>query len=117
MDFLTILLLSETVSPSLTKQDTSITAGLIAAAMLLAVTVVVERAVFRSRRLEEVLEGRPQVLFENGQVNGTILKRERISELELGMAIRREGVESLSDVAKAVLEPTGFISVIKRIKD
>jgi uncharacterized membrane protein YcaP (DUF421 family) len=113
MDLLTMLLLSETVSPSLTKQDTSITAGVLAAAMLLLITVVVDRAVFKSRTLETFLEGRPQVLIENGKVNDGVLDRERISQLELGMALRREGVDELRDVAKAVLEPTGRISVIK----
>jgi uncharacterized membrane protein YcaP (DUF421 family) len=114
MDFLTILLLSETVSPALTKQDTSVTVGILAASTLLGLTALVDYIVFRSRRVEDLLEGRPKTLIENGRVNSSVLKEERISELELGMAIRREGVDALADVAKAVLEPSGYVSVIKR---
>jgi uncharacterized membrane protein YcaP (DUF421 family) len=114
MDFLTILLLSETVSPALTKQDTSVTVGILAASTLLGMTALVDYVVFKSRRVEDLLEGRPKTLIENGRVNSSVLKKERISELELGMAIRREGVDALEDVAKAVLEPSGYVSVIKR---
>lgn len=114
MDFLTILLLSETVSPALTKQDTSVTVGILAASTLLGMTALVDYVVFKSRRVEDLLEGRPKILIENGRVNSGVLKKERISELELGMAIRREGVDALEDVAKAVLEPSGYVSVIKR---
>jgi uncharacterized membrane protein YcaP (DUF421 family) len=113
MDFLTMLILSETVSPVLTKQDTSFTAGILAAATLLGLTLLVDQAVFRSRRLEEFLEGQPRTLIEDGKLDAGTLKREKISRQELDIALRREGVAALDDVARAVLEPTGHISVIK----
>jgi uncharacterized membrane protein YcaP (DUF421 family) len=90
-----------------------LTAGILAAATLLCLTVIVDRVTYKSRRIEDLLEGRPRTLIEDGKVDARVLSSERVSELELGMALRRAGVDTLDDVARAVLEPTGHISVIR----
>ena len=112
MDLLAMLLLSETVSPALTRQDTSISAGLTAAATLLTATFVVDWVTHRSGAVERWIEGRPLVVIEHGRVRHALLKRLRISDEELATALREQGLEAPADVLKAVVETTGRITVI-----
>jgi uncharacterized membrane protein YcaP (DUF421 family) len=114
MDFLTILLVSETVSPALTDDDTSLTAGAIAAGTLFVISFVIAVGSYRSRRFERAVEGAPVVLVEDGKLKPEVLASERITMQELETALRAHGVARLSDVTLGVVETSGEISFIKR---
>jgi uncharacterized membrane protein YcaP (DUF421 family) len=110
-DLVVLLILSECVQGALTADDTSVTAGLVAAAALFGANQVVGYLSSRSKGLERFLEGTPKVLVRNGKVCKDILKREQITHSELVEALRREGCTSLTKVRYAVLENDGAISI------
>jgi uncharacterized membrane protein YcaP (DUF421 family) len=114
MDLLAMLLLSETVSPALTRQDDSVLTGWIAAATLLAASFVIELITHRSRAAERWIEGRPLIIIEDGVVRRALKDRLRITDQELAAALREHGVESAAQVKKAVVEPNGHVTVIKK---
>ena len=66
------------------------------------------------RRLEALIEGRPQVLVHNGQLYDKVLKDAKLTRHELHAALRQAGCESVEDVHTAVLENNGSISVVQR---
>lgn len=113
MDVLVMLLISETVSPALTKQDTSLTTGLVAAATLVAMQVATAYLVFRSRRAQALLEGNPLLLIRDGKlVAPELMRRYRITDAELHATLRQQGALTVSEVARAYVEPDGTISVV-----
>jgi uncharacterized membrane protein YcaP (DUF421 family) len=114
MDLLAMLILSETVSPALTAQDTSVVGAWTAAATLLAAGVVIDRIAHRSRAAERWIEGRPLVIIDRGVVRRALKDRLRITDQELEAALRAEGVDSPEDVKRAVVETTGHITVVKK---
>src|SRR5437762_1264073 len=61
-DLVLLLVLSNAVQNSMTGGDNSLVGGLISAATLIAVNYAVGFATFRSKKLEAIIEGRPQVL-------------------------------------------------------
>jgi uncharacterized membrane protein YcaP (DUF421 family) len=114
LDFLAMLLLSETVSPALTKQNDSIPVALTAAATLLALTTLVSWLSYRFRGFERLVEGAPRIVIDDGRVDSAVCRSERISEQELQSALRREGVDAADEVRRATLEPNGRITVIPK---
>ena len=67
-DLVLLLVLSNAVQNSMNGGDNSLLGGLISAVTLVGINFVVGYATFRSKRLETIIEGRPQVLIHNGQV-------------------------------------------------
>src|SRR4051812_48425393 len=67
-DLVVLLCLSNTVQNAIIGDDTSITGGLIGAFTLCAVNYLVVRFLFRHRRLDQLIEGTPTVLVENGKL-------------------------------------------------
>src|SRR5690606_36035391 len=65
MDLLTMLVLAETVSPALTGEDPTVTAGLIAAATLIGITFGVGWVSYHSRWFERFTEGTPIVVIQD----------------------------------------------------
>ena len=64
------------------------------------------------RGAEKVTQGTSTPLVVNGQILHDNRKRERVSLSDLHIVLRQKGVERVEDVALAVLEPTGEVSVI-----
>src|SRR5215813_1984765 len=75
-DLVVLLSLSNTVQNAIIGDETSVTGGLIGAFTLCAVNYGVFRFLFRHRRLDQLVEGRPTVLIENGKVVKKILTKE-----------------------------------------
>src|SRR5437660_9508107 len=67
-DLVVLLSLSNTVQNAIIGDDNTVTGGLIGAFTLLAVNYIVIRFVFKHRRLDQVVEGSPTVLIENGRL-------------------------------------------------
>jgi uncharacterized membrane protein YcaP (DUF421 family) len=67
-DLVVLLSLSNTVQNAIIGDDNSVSGGLIGAFTLFAVNYLVVRFLFKHRRLDEVLEGKPTCLIEDGCV-------------------------------------------------
>src|SRR5262245_56323456 len=67
-DLVVLLTLSNTVQNAIIGNDNSLTGGLIGALALLGVNYLVVRFLFRHRRLDQLFEGKPTTLVENGKI-------------------------------------------------
>ena len=113
-DLVLLLVLSNAVQNSMNAGDNSLVGGLISAATLVVVNYAVSYATFKSKRLEALVEGRPQVVIHNGQVFEDVMKRAKLTHHELSAALRRAGCSCAADVQAAILENNGSISVVAR---
>ncbi len=64
-----------------------------------------------SEKLEDLLEGKPIVVVEEGQLAWEKLHAENMTEFEFFMELRVNSVEQLGQVRLAILETNGQISV------
>jgi len=110
-DLVVLLLLSNTVQNAIIGDDNSVTGGLTGAFTLLAVNYLVVRFLFRHRRLDQVVEGSPTVLIENGRVNTRALAKELLTESELLTVAHRQGFKSLGEIDRCVLDPGGIFFI------
>ncbi len=112
-DLTLLLLISNSVQNAMTGPDTSLLGGVTAAATLLAVNHLVGNLSSGSRKFRKLLEGQPTLLIHDGKIITEHMARERVSMDELNRSLREHGVATCSDVALAVLEVDGTISVLK----
>ncbi len=116
-DLIVLLTLSNILQNAMIGNDNSLWGGVIGALVLLSANFTVAYAVFRSRRFERLVNGRPKVLIHDGEVQSGAMRSEKLTEQDLMAAVRREGLESISDVHLAISEPNGLISIIARTRD
>lgn len=110
-DMLVIVLLGTAVQNSLIGEDTSLLGGLILAATLLALNWLVGFTTARNRRLHAWVEGAPVILVRNGKVFWDQLRSCNVAPEDLDVAMRRAGCEGHHQIALAVLETSGEISI------
>ena len=114
-DLVVLLSLSNTVQNAIIGNDNSLTGGLIGALALLAMNYLVVRFLFRHRRLDQIFEGKPTVLVDNGHVQKKALAMELLSRSELMTVLHRQGFDSLSEVERCVLEPGGVFHIQRKM--
>ncbi|WP_435009719.1 DUF421 domain-containing protein [Tundrisphaera lichenicola] len=110
-DLVVLLSLANTVQNSIIGEDNSVTGGLIGAFSLCAFNYLVIRFLFRHKRLDQWIEGRPSVLVREGKVQRRAMAREMITDAELRMMIHRQGFSSIDEVKSCTLEPGGAITL------
>ena len=110
-DLVVLLSISNTVQNAIIGDDNSVTGGLIGALALFAINYVVVRFVFRHKTLDQLLEGTPTVLIENGHVRRRALAKEMLSEAELVVVAHRQGFASLKEIDHCELLPGGIFYI------
>lgn len=113
-DLVLLLVLSNAVQNSMNAGDNSLIGGLIAASTLVGLNFLLGVATYRSKKLEALVEGRPEVLIHNGKLYGKALADARLTHHELNSALRRAGCAGVHEVHYAVLENNGEISVVAK---
>ena len=114
-DLVLLLVLSNAVQNSMNGGDNSITAGIVLSITLVGLNSVVGWATWKNKKIEAIVEGRPQILIHNGHVFQDVADKQRVTHHEIEAAIRAAGCASIADVHVAVLENNGSISVRTKI--
>src|SRR5436190_16611979 len=81
-DLVLLLVLSNAVQNAMNGGDNSITAGALSAATLVGINYLVGLATFKSKRLEALIEGRPQILVHNGRLFSEVMERSHLTHHE-----------------------------------
>ena len=113
-DLVVLLTLSNTVQNAIIGDDNSVLGGIIGATSLLVTNFLVVRFLYGHRKLDQLVEGKPDVLIENGKVRTQHLKKELITMAQLEAAAHKQGFSSLSEVEQCVLEPGGTLTFLAK---
>jgi uncharacterized membrane protein YcaP (DUF421 family) len=110
-DLVVLLSLSNTVQNAIIGEDNSVLGGMVGALTLLVTNYIVVRFLFRHRRLDQLMEGKPSMLIKDGHMRKAEMAKELLTTAELQSVIRRQGFEGIHDIETCILEPGGAFSL------
>jgi uncharacterized membrane protein YcaP (DUF421 family) len=113
-DLILLLILSNAVQNSINAGDNSLVGGLVSAATLLAINRAVGWAVYLSPWFEKLMVGRPIRVVTDGKVHVGALRSERLTLPELRSALRKQGIEGISECKRVILEPDGTLTAVRK---
>src|ERR1043165_8174495 len=113
-DLILLIVIGDAIQQGLTQDDYSVTGALIVVGTFALLQLALSFLSFRVRGLRPLLEGEPIVVVQDGKAIERNLRRERISVEEVMVEARLQQVAHLDDIAWAVLETSGRISVIPK---
>ena len=111
-DLIVVLTLGSIAGRAVLGTSVTLTAGVLALTAVFVLHWLVEM-LGRGRRFRGVLNSRPVVLVAGGVAQTDLMRRCRVSEAELREALRASGVVSRAEVACAIFEATGAVSVLR----
>lgn len=112
-DLVVVMLLSEAVSGSITGQDESLPGGLIAAATLIGLDVLIAVGSSRNRRFNDAMQGNPVLVGRDGVIYDDVLRRERVPRSDIEKALREADCD-IGEMRMAILEADGNINIMKK---
>jgi uncharacterized membrane protein YcaP (DUF421 family) len=109
-----LFIIGDLVQQSITQNDTSITAAVLAISTISLLILVQSYAVFRWKWPRPIVAGEPVVVIYDGNVLERVLHRERMTTDQLTEAARKQGINDLGDVHLGVLESDGKLSFLSQ---
>src|SRR5215467_576277 len=73
-DLVLLLVLSNAVQNSINAGDNSLVGGLVSAATLVALNYAMGYAAFKNKRIEALVEGRPEIIIHNGKIFEDVMR-------------------------------------------
>jgi uncharacterized membrane protein YcaP (DUF421 family) len=112
IDFVFILLISNSVQNAMVGNDTSVLGGIAAASGLFIANYIFKLFMRNSAGFSHLVQGEKIVLVLNGHVLVHGLRRAMMTIEEVQMAVREHGVKDISQANLVVLEVDGNITVL-----
>ena len=112
-EFVALILVSNAVQNSMNGGDNSLIGGLVLAGTLVAMSALVARLSYKSKRFSEFVQGRPCLLVYKGAWVDKNLAVNLLTHHDTRTLLRRQGFHDLKEIHEAVLEANGSLSVVR----
>lgn len=113
-DLLVVTVVAGVCRNPLVKDAYSIPDGLLVVAVVLGWSYAMDWLSYRSRLIHRLFHAPPVVLVQDGQLIQENLQHELMTEDRLMSQLRQHGVRDVHEVAQAVIEGSGKISVVRK---
>jgi uncharacterized membrane protein YcaP (DUF421 family) len=112
--FIAAIVLSELLGNAVYESNISVFEILLTIAFWGGILFTVEYIFQKSLFLRTKLEGNPAIVIRNGQIDLDQLKKCRMNINQLQSLLRQSEIFSIREVAYALIEPNGAISILKK---
>lgn len=106
------IMLSDLATTPISSVNTPLVIGIFPIVTLMAIEILFSYLAQKSVRLRKIISGSPSIIIENGKINIKELTAIRFSIDDLFEQLRSNGYMSVSDVAYAILETNGQLSIV-----
>lgn len=113
-DLILLIVMGDAIQQGLTQDDYSVTGALIVVGTFAVLQLFVSYVSYRFPRLRPALDGEPIVIVQDGKPIERNMRRERLTFDEVMVEARLQQISSVEDIAWAVLETNGRISIIPK---
>jgi uncharacterized membrane protein YcaP (DUF421 family) len=110
---LAVIIIIGSVAAIPMEEHTRLVHGIVPILMLAILQWVMAWISMRWRPFERITQGVSRVLVKDGKILHKNLRAERVSMADLWIELRIAGIDDISEVKQATLEPDGLVSVIK----
>lgn len=108
------LLISDIAAIPMQNTGQPLVSGLVPILILIAIEILFSIFMLKSGKFRRIITGRPIVVINDGKIQPQELRRLRMTIEDLFEDLRQSNVTSLSDIAYAIVETNGKLSVIKK---
>ena len=113
-EFVLVILIADLVSVPMGDISVPLYSGILPLFTIMFVQIVFSFFAMKYQRFRAMISGEPSVIINNGNFEEVELRKNRISIDDIIEQIRMQGHANLSEIAYAIMEVSGNISVILR---
>lgn len=111
------ILISNIATLSMEEPSLPLITGVIPILTLVCLDILASYAALKSRKLRQIISGKPKIIISNGVVDQSVLAELRFTIDDVLASLRSNGIFDITQVQYAVVETTGTISVLQKAED
>ncbi|RXY98311.1 DUF421 domain-containing protein [Fictibacillus sp. S7] len=112
LDFVVSIMIAELAVISIEDPKVPMLKHLIGIFVLFLIQIFLAFLSLKSKKVREIVDGKPSIIIENGHINESEMKKQRYNFDDLLTQLRENNVRNVTDVEFGILESTGKLSVI-----
>jgi len=113
-DIVVSIMIAELAVISLENTEDPMYYSLLPILLLFLIQITMSYISLKSQKIRDLIEGKPSVIIEHGQLKEQEMKRQRYNLDDLLLQLRENKIYSLSQVEFAILEPSGKLTVFPK---
>jgi uncharacterized membrane protein YcaP (DUF421 family) len=88
--------------------------GILPMVTLVGIQILIAYITLKNYWLRQVIDGVPSIIIDNGKIQRDEMKRQRYNLSDLMLQLRQNHISNVGDVAFAILETTGKLTVVRK---
>ena len=112
-DFVVTIALGSVLASIIMSKSTPLVEGVFALAFFIGAQFLISWLAVRFGWVKNLIKSEPTILLDKGEFLPAAMKRQRVAEEEIRMAIRASGSAAVEEIEAVVLETDGSLSVVK----
>jgi uncharacterized membrane protein YcaP (DUF421 family) len=88
--------------------------GILPMVTLVGIQILIAYITLKNLWLRQVIDGVPSIIIDNGKIQRDEMKRQRYNLSDLMLQLRQNHISNVDDVAFAILETTGKLTVVRK---
>lgn len=113
-DFIITIDMGSTFSSGLLDKNVALIDTLAALSLLISMQFALTKLSVRSKRIDSLLKTSPVILFYKGEFLDDLMRKERVTKVEILAAMRESGLSTIDQVEGVVLETNGKLTAIPK---
>lgn len=112
-EFIMIIIIGSAAGDPMMYAHVPLLYGIVVLTVVMLLHRIVSALTDKSERVEDVFEGEPVLVVEDGQLLEAAIGSGTISRRELMSQLRQQGIRDVGEVERAYFEPSGMFSVFQ----
>ncbi|WP_010678262.1 DUF421 domain-containing protein [Bacillus timonensis] len=114
LDLVVFMMIAEMAVIGIESTKDPVLHSVIPMVLLMGIQYALALLSLKSKKLREIIDGRPTVIINKGKIDEHAMKQQRYNLDDLLMQLREKNVKNLADVEFAILESSGELSVLTK---
>jgi len=117
LDLVVFIMIGEMAVVAIEKPNTPLFQTIIPMLLLMLVQILLAIISLKSKKFRNLIDGQPSIIINRGKIDEKAMRKQRYNFDDLMTQLREKDIRSIADVEFAILESSGSLSVIEKLKN
>jgi uncharacterized membrane protein YcaP (DUF421 family) len=117
LDLVVFIMIGEMAVIAIENTKDPLIHSIIPMVLLMIIQITLAFISLKSKKFRDLVDGDPSIIINRGKIDEKAMRRQRYNFDDLMTQLREKDIRSIADVEFAILESSGSLSVIEKIKN
>jgi uncharacterized membrane protein YcaP (DUF421 family) len=117
LDLVVFIMIGELAVVAIERPNVRILHAILPMVLLMVIQIMMAFISLKSKKFRNFVDGKPSIIINRGKIDEKAMRNQRYNFDDLMTQLREKDIRSIADVEFAILESSGSLSVIEKVKN